>query len=72
MAFRNPFNIRLPNFEYTEREGWQYCGTIHNPTVCNKTFKQLCKEELRSDHGELRAVDVFPGGAVCWCKELDW
>ena len=51
------------------REGWWYCGWIRFTTPGE--FNQACYRALRSDHGELRGLDIYPEGAVEWCKETE-
>ena len=51
------------------RPGWKYVGIILRDTWGNLSFFQTCQRALRSDHGELRRIDYYPEGAVCWTRE---
>ncbi len=51
----------------TRRNGWHYAGTI----TPSSNFDALVKEFLKPEPGQLREVDYYPQGAVCWyAKEL--
>ena len=52
---------------------WTYCGWIEKPSdssnVAQGHFNELVEHARRSDHGEERAVDTYPGGVVCYYRE---
>lgn len=50
------------------RVGWRYVGWIARAPAIG-TFEEHVEELRRSDHGELREVDIYPEGAACWMKE---
>lgn len=53
------------------RKGWKYVGWIANPpSSTSRTFDEFVEMAKKSDHGELREVDVYDWGAVCWIKEI--
>ncbi len=57
-------------------EPWIYVGWIKNPPYAGSDGKLSFNDYLeeakkqRSDHGEIRELDVYPQGAVCWVKEV--
>lgn len=59
-------------FAFADRRGWYCCSWISRKLTpsCSKTFEELCEQATRrSDHGEERAVDIYPDGAVCWYRD---
>ena len=47
---------------------WRCVGWIQlNPI--RGTFEELVEQAKRSDHGEVREVDMYDWGAVCWMRE---
>ena len=47
---------------------WRYMGWIPlNPIY--GTFQELVGQAKRSDHGEIRELDFYTRGAVCWMRE---
>ena len=61
--------IGKPPFAYKERpEPWHYCGWIPRKPQ-GVIFEDAVKREKRSDHGELREVDIYEDGAVFWWAE---
>jgi len=59
---------KFPSWANT-RIDWEYVGWIARNPAVEFSFEQLCQNALRSDHGELRKIDHYPEGAVCWMKE---
>lgn len=68
-----PLEIPLPPGTKV-RKGWKCGSLIANPPPppppSSRTFEQLVEMARKSDHGELREVDVYDWGAVCWIKEI--
>ena len=60
-------NVGLPAWA-NNRPGWTFCGWIKNPPSFGN-FDEMVTAAKVSDHGELRAVDIYSQGAVCWFKE---
>lgn len=69
MNYPNIDNIRMLDW-IKIRVGWQYVGWIAR-SLATSTFEELVEKGRRSDHGELREVDIYPEGAACWMKEQD-
>jgi hypothetical protein len=55
----------------TAREGWRFAGWISRQGNSSKTFEELVERTIQSDHGEVREIDIYEQGAVCWIKERD-
>ncbi len=51
------------------RPGWEFAGIISRNPSGSLSFFEYCQRALRSDHGELRRIDYYPQGAVCWTRE---
>ena len=49
-------------------EGWKYCGWFPLRATPKEHAESIARMS-QSDHGEERAVDEYPRGCVCWCKE---
>ena len=50
------------------RLGWKFVGWIPRDPLF-ETFEELVEDARKSDHGELREVDIYPQGAAAWIKE---
>lgn len=66
----NP-DIPFPPQAKQRSDEWQYMGWIANPpdSSTSKTFDEFVEDAKKSDHGEIREVDIYEWGAVCWVKE---
>ncbi len=63
--------IPFPGFAKERDNNWRYVGWIENTVhpEWDKTYDVYLEAAVISRNGELREVDVYPEGAVCWVKK---
>ena len=65
MQLDGALSTPLPRWVY-KRQGWTFCGWISRQAL---DYEGLVIKARTSDHRELRGVDEYPSGAICWWKE---
>ena len=66
---RNPYNLNFPPFGTYRPSPWIYAGWIRrNPEIL--TYDELKERALEDVPGQVRELDEYPEGAICWYRKV--